>query len=264
MVTVLCPLFAHAQIASSAATITLPILTYHYVEPVQGMTRRGATLTVTPAVFEHQLQALQGRGYETIFVKDIPSIFSRVPSSSFSNSQYTNPHLSTVALAKVEPTSIALTFDDGYEDFALFVLPLLRQYRMKATFYVVTDFVGKQGYVTAEELQEIIASGLVEIGAHTVHHKNLLNISLTLARDEIEGSKHALEQDYGLSVQTFAYPYGKHSPRIDALVQDAGFSAAVTTERGYDLHPQQLFALKRIPAEAFVGNRKWRAIGMTP
>jgi peptidoglycan/xylan/chitin deacetylase (PgdA/CDA1 family) len=227
---------------TSQTSVSLPILTYHYVESAKGATKRGAALTIIPTVFERQLQAIQERKYRSVFIREIPSSL----------------------LQTSEEKLIALTFDDGYEDFYVNVLPLLKKYHMNATLYIITDFIGKPGYVTAEELKQIIASGLVEIGAHTVHHKNLRSISLKRAQDEIETSKRTLEQNFGITVQSFAYPFGKHSPKIDALVQQAGFTAAVTTERGYVQNPQQLFDLKRVPAGAFVGSRKWRAIGMTP
>jgi peptidoglycan/xylan/chitin deacetylase (PgdA/CDA1 family) len=230
--------FIYAKAPTPEQPVTLPILTYHYVETAQGKSGKRGILVITPQIFEKQLEALRERGYETIFVREIPAMLSSPLSHR-----------------------IAITFDDGYEDFYTNVLPLLKENDMKATLYVVTDFIGRPGYLTASELEDIIASELVEIGAHTAHHKNLTPLSSAKAQEEIEGSKRTLEQDYGLTVETFAYPYGKHSARVEAMVEGAGFTAAVTTERGFAQSPTHLFALKRIPAGAFTGSRKWKAIG---
>lgn len=231
---------SHAQAPANRPMI-LPILTYHYVETVQNKTDRlRGALAIAPAVFEKQTKTLKDRGYETIFVRDIPRLLSA---------------------SSLPSPRIALTFDDGYEDFFTDAFPLLKKYDMKATLYVVPDFIGRPGYLSATELTDIIASGRVEIGAHTVHHKNLTALSLAAAQEEIEGSKHILEQDYGITVETFAYPYGKHTPKVEALVAQAGFSAAVTTDRGFLQSSDRLLTLKRIPAGAFMGSRKWRAIG---
>lgn len=236
------PLLAGAQAQSTEQTVTLPILTYHYVESAQGATKRGAALITSPVIFEKQLSALQERSYKTIFVSDIPA------------------HL--VSSAHPSP-AIALTFDDGYEDFYVNVLPLLKKYQAKATLYVVPGFIGKQGYLTQGELKDIVASGFVSIGAHTLHHKNLTRLSSTAAQKEIAGSRDELERDFGVTVTSFAYPFGAHTPRIEAIVEEAGFSTAVTTERGWAQTPESLLTLKRIPGLAFMGTRKWKAIGDT-
>ncbi|MFH0851366.1 MAG: polysaccharide deacetylase family protein, partial [Candidatus Peregrinibacteria bacterium] len=156
MSAVLFPLFSYAQTEPPERTITLPILMYHYVESLEGATKRSAALITSPVIFEKQLLALQERSYKTIFVSEIPG-------------RLVSPLRSSPA--------IALTFDDGYEDFYANVLPLLKKYRAKATLYVVTEFIGKRGYLTQEEMKEIAASGLVSIGAHTLHHLNLPRLS---------------------------------------------------------------------------------------
>lgn len=237
----------------------LPILTYHYVEIVQNkMDRRRCTLDIAPAVFEKQLKALHDRGYESIFVRGIPRLLSGVTLLSRTAQSSATPN---ILIPNPKSPIVALTFDDGYEDFFTDAFPLLKKYGMKATLYVVPDFIGRPGYLSAAELTDVIASGLVEIGAHTVHHKNLTALSLAAAKEEIEMSKRTLEQDYGVTVETFAYPYGKHTPKVEALVGQAGFSAAVTTERGFLQSSDHLLTLKRIPAGSFLGSRKWRVIG---
>ncbi|MDO8469367.1 MAG: polysaccharide deacetylase family protein [Candidatus Peribacter sp.] len=229
-------------ISSVSSSFTLPTLTYHYVESAQRASKRSVALITSPVIFEKQLLALQERGYKTIFVSAVPG------------------HL----VSSLHPSpAIALTFDDGYQDFYVNVFPLLKKYQAKATLYVVPAFIGKQGYLTQEELKDIVASGLVEIGAHTLHHKNLVRLSSTAAQKEIAGSKEELERDFGVTVTSFAYPFGAHTPRIEALVGEAGFTTAVTTQRGWDQSPESLLILKRIPGLAFVGTRKWKAIGDT-
>jgi len=210
------------------------------VESARQASKQSVALITAPAIFEKQLLALQERGYKTIGVSDVPKylVSSGHPSSA-----------------------IALTFDDGYEDFYANVFPLLKKYQAKATLYVVSAFIGKQGYLTKEELNEIIASGLVEIGAHTLHHKNLTRLSSASAQKEIVGSKEELERDFGVTVTSFAYPFGAHSPRIEALIGEAGFTTAVTTKRGWEQSPDSLLVLKRVPGLMFVGARKWKAIG---
>lgn len=78
--------------------------------------------------------------------------------------------------------AILLTFDDGYRSFYTRVLPLLRAYQWPAVMAPVGNWldtpatkkvrfgdidVERSRFLTWEQVREIAASGLVEIGAHT-------------------------------------------------------------------------------------------------
>ena len=79
--------------------------------------------------------------------------------------------------------------------------------------------------LTAAEVQQL-ASGLVDIGAHTVSHPLLAALSIALQRSEIHDGKRALEALLGRPVTGFSYPNGSASPMTRALVQEAGFRHA--------------------------------------
>ncbi|MFH0770918.1 MAG: polysaccharide deacetylase family protein [Candidatus Peregrinibacteria bacterium] len=218
----------------------IPILTYHYIAPVPAGKSFG--LSIPPPIFEKQLKALQSRGYRSFFVRDIPS-FLHDP-------------------ATLPSKAIVLTFDDGFRDFFLYALPLLKKYSVRATLYLVPGFLDTPGYLTTDQVRTILKSRLVEVGAHTMHHTNLTEIPLGEAKREITESKEWLEDTFGITVSTFAYPFGAHSPAIVAVVNKAGFSAAVSTDPGWMQSEHELFSLKRIRAGAFLGSRKWSVIGV--
>lgn len=248
----LCTVFAvllltspHAGAASGQGlTLTLPILTYHYLEPVQDKKDRlRIKLSVNPDVFEEQLQALREKKYRTVFVREIPAILN--------------------GSGAVSMKRIALTFDDGYEDFYINAFPLLKKYNMEATVYIVNDFIGLPGYLTDGEITVLLASGLVEVGCHTLHHLDLAKISPDQARTEIADAKRLYEKKFATRMDTFAYPFGQFTRNIIALVKQAKFTAAVTTQKGFLQSGKNIFTLKRIPAGSFTGKRKWKAIGDT-
>lgn len=82
--------------------------------------------------------------------------------------------------------------------------------------------------MTEKELSVLSASGLVEIGAHTVTHRPLDRLSPSEAREELVGSRVALSEIVGREIATFAYPYGRFAQETPGLVAKAGFSAACT------------------------------------
>src|SRR5207249_4682851 len=71
------------------------------------------------------------------------------------------------------------------------------------------------------------------IGAHTTHHLVLPTQPLDTRRREILDDKATLERILGRPVTLFAYPYGDFDADTVAIVRDAGFLAAVTTEAGF-------------------------------
>jgi peptidoglycan/xylan/chitin deacetylase (PgdA/CDA1 family) len=83
-------------------------------------------------------------------------------------------------------------------------------------------------------------------GAHTRHHVYLPRVDIVRARDEIEGSKKVIEGHLGHRIDYFAYPSGGFTEEDVRILQDAGYKAAVTTNRGKDKFNNNLYELKRI------------------
>jgi peptidoglycan/xylan/chitin deacetylase (PgdA/CDA1 family) len=83
--------------------------------------------------------------------------------------------------------------------------------------------------MTAGELREMAAGGLVEIGAHSVSHPQLSMLPLADQAHQIERSKAELEVLIGAAVTSFAYPYGSRDDYTQdsvSLAQAAGFQRA--------------------------------------
>lgn len=95
-----------------------------------------------------------------------------------------------------------------------------------------------------EELRELRAGGLVEVGAHTRTHPVLAAQPLAAQRAEIEGSRDDLEAWLGEPVRGFAYPFGRrgseYAPATAALVRDAGFHWACA------VHPRPVTRRSRL------------------
>ncbi|MDF1644356.1 MAG: polysaccharide deacetylase family protein [Pseudomonadales bacterium] len=216
------------------------ILMYHMIrEAIPGTKFNG--LRVSPRNFERQLAMLKANGWEFVTM-----------STLFDDS------------IELSEKTVAITFDDGFEDNYTHAFPLLKKYHAKATLYLVVDRVNndwstnkkthhssgelmQEPKLTDQQVQEMLGSGVFELGAHTLSHANLQALDLQQKLFEIEQSKSQLEEKFRVKVESFAYPFGIFDEQDCKIVADNGFSNAVTTENGVDTNlKRNNFRLKRL------------------
>ena len=106
---------------------------------------------------------------------------------------------------------------------------LLETYKLKGTFFVVNDWIGKE--ISKDELHHISEGH--EIGAHTLHHVNLMRVRTEVAKKEISESKRLLEKLIGKPVTSFAYPKGCYNKSHVEMVRNAKYLCARTTKPFY-------------------------------
>ena len=111
--------------------------------------------------------------------------------------------------------AVSLSFDDARESQVKLGTPLLDQYSIKATFYVVPSTMQRQ----LEGWKKAVASGH-EIGNHSLTHpcmenfdwsrKNALeNYSLNAMRKNLAECNKKIEELLGVKPEVFAYPCGQ-------------------------------------------------------
>ena len=198
----------------SRRTVTLPILLYHRIDVLRAslpaITRR---LTVSPEAFAAQMEWLKSHGFHAV---------SQL--RAFDALEYGAP---------LPQKPVMITFDDGYRDVLWNASPILERLGMPATSYVITGRVSgpDPSFLTWGELRVLEQRGIA-IGSHTVDHLPLTQLGSGEAVHELRDSRRALEAHLGHPVQWFAYPYGAEDSGVVALVRQAGYVLAVTTQGG--------------------------------
>jgi peptidoglycan/xylan/chitin deacetylase (PgdA/CDA1 family) len=113
-------------------------------------------------------------------------------------------------VAPPHPRQLALTFDDGPNPAATpQLLEVLARHQVRATFFLIGDFVLREPLLT----REIAAAGHA-IGNHTMTHPFLPRRSAARVLDELTRCNDALEQTLGHPVELFRPPHGGRSPAV--------------------------------------------------
>lgn len=125
---------------------------------------------------------------------------------------------------------IAITFDDAYESVYQTAAPMLETRGYPYTIFVNTDAVGRNGYMTWDQLEELRDKSGVTIANHSKDHGHLIqhpDESTEAWRERVQvsldGAQSALEEKLGIQVPMLAYPYGEYSEPLEAMLADRGW-----------------------------------------
>jgi peptidoglycan/xylan/chitin deacetylase (PgdA/CDA1 family) len=217
--------------------VYLPVLMYHHVQEMEVAKQANQTsLTVTTDVFRAQMQYLKNSGYTTVSPVNIISFFD--------------------SGAAVGKKSVLITFDDGYADFSLNALPILREFGLTATVFIPTGLVGNPGYLSWQQIGDAASSGIF-FGNHTWSHKNVKQ-PFDVLQKEITTADTQLSERGTNSPKIFAYPYGFSSTDAEKILSSLNYSLAFTTKHGGTLCKKQRYDLPRIR----IGNSSLSAYGL--
>lgn len=160
--------------------------------------------------------------------------------------------------AEREDNACLITIDDGMASTYFEALPILLEYRIPAVIYVSSALIGRdvpglpERYMNWNELRQIADTGLITIGSHAHTHRSLGSMSPMEAKDEIVRSRAVLEDGLGISVQTFAYPFGTRgdfNSQTRSALDGAGFESGFISMHGYVAPGSDPLALPRIKVE---------------
>ena len=128
-------------------------------------------------------------------------------------------------ITQVVPTNgekvVALTFDDGPGEATEQVLETLKQYRVKATFFMVGTSL--QRY--PDMARQVAAAGHA-IGNHTWDHP-LQDVSLADAAYEIDGMEKLIYDTTGVKTGLFRPPVGQADGGLSAYAQQRQYGVAL-------------------------------------
>jgi peptidoglycan/xylan/chitin deacetylase (PgdA/CDA1 family) len=126
---------------------------------------------------------------------------------------------------------LAITFDDGLKSVFSTAAPVLAEYKVPWSLFVVSDFPDhtvdwqKEHFLGWKEIEKLAAAG-AEIGSHSVTHPNFSELEPSQIADELGRSRRTIEERMGIDTTSFAIPFGQS-------MNWPGLAAAAAREVGY-------------------------------
>lgn len=152
-----------------------------------------------------------------------------------------------------------LTFDDGYSDMYENAFPLLRERCLPFTLYLTTRPIetGKPldhaypgaGPLKWEQVNDMLATGLATVGAHTHTHRDLRHLTETEILEELETCDTLIAKNTSVDPQHFAYPKGwwtaAADPKVRARYRTAVLGSGLPFSADRDPH-----LINRVPIQS--------------
>jgi peptidoglycan/xylan/chitin deacetylase (PgdA/CDA1 family) len=132
----------------------------------------------------------------------------------------------TIARGTGDPSDLAITFDDGLTSVAIHAAPVLRDYGIPWTLFVVSAWAdgnhafGADVVLGWREIETLARQG-VTIGSHSVTHPNFRTLSAAEAEYELSESRRVIEARTGITAHAFAIPFGQSSDWTTAAARAA-------------------------------------------
>ncbi|MDE6781247.1 MAG: polysaccharide deacetylase family protein [Ruminococcus sp.] len=246
-------LFSSSAGVNSENSVFMPVIMYHSV--YNGCPEE---YIVTPAQLENDLSWLAENGCTSVTAQQL--------------TDYVN------GIGKLPEKPVLITLDDGCYNNLSDVLPLLEKYDMHAIVSVVGQFtdvtaqndphIPAYSYLTWEDIQQLTASGHVEIGNHTYNMHSFKGIRQgcsindgeteeqyrALLMEDLSRMQNEIHRNTGKLPIVFAYPFGFRSPESTPVIRELGFTITLTcTEKPNYISrdPNCLYGLNRYNRSGF-------------
>lgn len=155
---------------------------------------RSEALTISVEKLEEQFGYLVEKGYRTHHLNELMGL--KILSSK---------------------KNIVITFDDGYVSQLDLVIPLLEKYKLKATFFVPLNYLGKTDewntsslpIMTSDQLNSLNPS-IIELAFHSFYHKKYNELTETEIKEDTHLCFDSVSDNNFPFTAAVAYPYGKY------------------------------------------------------
>lgn len=147
---------------------------------------------------------------------------------------------------------VAITFDDGYREDYLNTYPLFKQYKIKGTSFLTTNDIGKEGYLSWDDIKEMADYGW-DFQCHTHNHPQLAKLS----DEDIKKEFQMVDNEFlrhSLPIPEYtAYPYNSRNNNVKNITS-AYRKGARADSTGGDNYEVKSYAIHRYDIASLLNN----------
>jgi len=205
-----------------------PALLYHKVSTKLDL---GVTV-ILPSMFRNQMMRIHRAGWRTIVLDDLLNTdLNHLPEKSF-----------------------FLTFDDGYECIYDYAFPIMEEFGFKGNIFIPSGKIGGRNdwdyhflgtwynHLNSQQIKELIAAGW-QIGGHGVDHKAMTMLSDEEVSQQLAQSRDDLENEFGIKVNWFSFPFGRYNDKIVDKTCESGYRGAIILSNGQPIESAKLLTV---------------------
>ena len=148
---------------------------------------------------------------------------------------------------------ILLTIDDAFSSFYDNAWPFLKKNKIPFILFVSTEPVGKNGYMTWNQIIEIENSEIGYIGNHSHSHEYLINYKFQDFKKDINKSIEIFKDKLGYNPIYFSYPFGEYSKEQRDYISSK-FKFAFGQHSGVIDYNKNKYELPRFPINEKYGD----------
>jgi poly-beta-1,6-N-acetyl-D-glucosamine N-deacetylase len=183
------------------------ILQYHHVSE-----HTPNSTTISPAQFRLHLQTIKQLGYTVVPLTELIEPLKQHQ--------------------RLPDKTLAITFDDGYQDVLTHAVPILQEFDMPFTIFINPALISASTsqYLSWPQLKQLAQQGVLIANHGYDHHSvirkaNALDDStwLALQKTLLLQAEQIIQQQLAQTWRYFAYPYGEFEPKMQNLLSELGF-----------------------------------------
>ena len=215
--------------ASGAEEVRLPAIMYHQLTDSAA---RAGDYVLTAEQFEADMRYIQSRGYTSVTTQQLIDYAE--------------------GTGELPEKPILITFDDGYESFVPYALPVLQELDMYAVISIIgsvaqtytdkEDHTLRYSHLSWDGIGELSRDPHVEIGNHTYNLHKLdagrkgcrikpgeeENSYKAMLKADLTQTQELVQQHTGYMPKTFAYPFGARCSQAGEVLREMGFQVVLT------------------------------------
>ena len=171
-----------------------------------------------------------------------------------SNAIFIDPNNLDKEISTIHKTkSILLTIDDGFSSFYKNAWPYLKNKKIPFILFISTREIGKNGYMTWDQIREVQNSKIGIIGNHSHTHDYLVDLSNKKINYDIDQSIKIFKKELGYNPNYFSYPFGEYSLDFINIIKQ-NFNFAFGQHSGVIDLSKDNFQLPRFPINEKYGD----------